>query len=73
MQFYNNDGKILSSKDLSLEPYERVDELIDHYFDGIRLGTIIVSGSNASLLVNSHILDLKNGRHLGRAHAQIIK
>jgi hypothetical protein len=79
IQFYNSNGEELDSKKLVLEPYKQVDELITHYFDieeGATLsptGTIIVSSSNASLVATSHIFDLKNSRHLGKAYAQVIR
>jgi|GEM_PF-1372759 len=79
VQVYLSDGKKLDSRKLTLEPYEQVDELMAHYFDvgsgskPATTGTIIVSGSNASLVVTSHIFDLENGRHLGKAYAQVIK
>jgi len=79
IQVYSNDGTKLDSKKLVLAPYEQVDELMARYFDvgagsqPARTGTVIVSGSNASLVVTSHIFDLKNNRHLGKAYAQIIR
>jgi hypothetical protein len=79
IQVYLSDGKKLDSRKLTLEPYEQVDELMAHYFDvgsgsePATTGTIIVSGSNASLVVTSHIFDLENGRHLGKAYAQVIR
>jgi len=73
IQFYCNDGRELGTKELSLEPYKRVDEMVDGYFGGTRLGTIIVRGANASLVVTSHIFDIESGRRLGRAQARVIR
>lgn len=73
IQFYSSDGKKFSSKEVSLEPYEQFDNLAERYFDGARLGTIIVRGDNKSLMVTSHIFDLKNNLHLGKARALVIR
>jgi hypothetical protein len=73
IQFYSNDGKEIASKELSLEPYKQVDELMDRYFDAGHTGTIIIESTNASLVITSHIFDLKNSRHLGKAHAQVVR
>jgi len=72
IRFRSNDGKAIGSKELLLKPHKRVDELMDYYFGRERLGTIIVRGPGANLVVTSHVLDLEN-RHLGRAQAQIIR
>ena len=73
IQFYSDDGKELGSEELFLEPYKQIDKLVGHYFARACPGTMIVSGANASLVVTSHIFDLKNTKHLGRAYAQVIK
>ena len=79
IQVYRDDGEKIDSKKLTLGPYEQVDELMARYFDvgeGLnpaRMGTIIVSRPNASLVVTSHIFDLKNSRHLGKTYAQVIR
>ena len=76
VEFYSDNGEKLGTKELSLEPCKQVDELVGHYFDGVPLGTIIVKekqGRSASLVATSHIFDLKNSRHLGKAHAQVIR
>ena len=79
IQFYSDDGKKLGSKELTLEPYKQVDELMDYYFDlegrgtPSRAGTIIVRGANANLVVTSHVFHLGSGRHLGQAQAHVIR
>ncbi len=73
IQFYSDDGKELGSEELFLEPYKQIDKLVGHYFARARPGTMIVSGANASLVVTSHIFDLKNTKHLGTAYAQVIR
>ena len=73
IQFRDNNGTKLDDVKLTLNPYEQVDELMGHYFDGVHLGTIIVRGASANLVVTSHIFDLKNSRHLGTTRAQVVK
>ena len=73
IQFYGDDGKKLGSEEIALEPYKQIDKLVENYFVGARPGTIIVIGPNANLVVTANIFDLKNTRHLGKAHAQVIE
>ena len=73
IRLYSDDGKELGSEEISLEPYKQIDKLVGHYFPRARPGTIIISGADASLVITSHIFDLRNTRHLGKAHAQVIK
>jgi hypothetical protein len=76
VEFYSDNGEKLGTKELSLEPCKQIDELVGHYFDEVPLGTMIVKekqGRSASLVATSHIFDFKNSRHLGKAHAQVIR
>jgi hypothetical protein len=73
IQFFNDDGKKFDSKEHTLMPFERVDELIDYYYDGSDLGTIIVRGTNANLMAAFHAFDIESGRHLGSAQARVIR
>jgi hypothetical protein len=72
IQFYSEEGIKLGGKKLLLEPYKRVDELLDYYFGGKLLGTIILRSSGEGLMATSHIIS-KKGYHLGKTNAQVIK
>jgi hypothetical protein len=72
-QFYTDDGGERGIRELLLEPYSQVDELLGRYFDGARLGTIIIRGASSDLIATSHLFDLGSNRHLGKVHAQIIR
>jgi len=69
LQFYNSEGKKIDSKEILLEPYERIRESVDHYFNQSRFGTIVVKGASLAVVLTSHVFDLKSGQSLGRAYA----
>lgn len=73
VQFYSDNGQRLHTREFSLEPYKRVDELVGNYFDGASLGTIMIKSSNASLAVTYHVFDPHSQNCLGKVKAQVIR
>ncbi len=71
ISLYSNEGGKLGAEEFVLEPYDKVDKTLSYYFSGSDSGTVIVKGAN--LVATSRILDLKNKRHLGKVHAQVIR
>jgi len=69
IEIYNSEGERIGSKKISIKPYERFKESMNHYFGELRLGTIVVRDPNSSLIITSSIVNTKNGRLFGKIHA----
>jgi len=66
IQFYNSNGERIGTKKITLGTYRDFSQLLDHYFKGVILGTLIIKESTSELLATTIITDANN-RLLGKA------